>query len=153
MDTLLLLTRPVKEFMTTDLITVNKDSTLTEVKNIFESNLIHHIPVTGEKGKLEGIISKSDFLLLLDWGTKLGLPSSNVKNQHLFRSNVASDIMQANLVSVRENDKLEKCVDILKENYFRAIPVVDENKKLLGIITIYDLMVIAFNKDSKTLKH
>lgn len=141
----MLMARPVKEFMTSELITVTEDTPLNKVKNIFDSNQIHHIPVVDVDRMLKGIISKSDFLLLLDWGTRLGLPSSQTKNQLLLQSNIASDLMEKNVVVVKETDTLGKCVDIFKENYFRCIPVVDSEKKLSGIITMYDLMLIAYS--------
>ena len=145
MDIQLLLTRPVKEFMTSDLLTVTEDTPLNKVKSIFDTNQIHHIPVVDVDNRLQGIISKSDFLLLLDWGTRLGLPSSQVKNQFLLQSNIASDLMEKRVVLVKETDPLRKCVDILKENYFRCLPVVDSEKRLTGIITMYDLMLIAYS--------
>ncbi len=144
MDIQMLMARPVKEYMTSELITVTEETPLNKVKNIFDSNQIHHIPVVDVDRRLKGIISKSDFLLLLDWGTRLGLASSQVKNQLLLQSNIASDLMESSVVVVHETDPLGKCVDILKENYFRCIPVVDREKKLTGLITMYDLMVIAY---------
>ncbi len=52
---------PVKTIMTTDLITVNPKDKITEVKKIFETNKIHHIPVVRYK-EIIGMISKTDFL-------------------------------------------------------------------------------------------
>ncbi|MBK7009717.1 MAG: CBS domain-containing protein [Saprospiraceae bacterium] len=33
-----------------------------------------------------------------------------------------------------------------EKNYFRSLPVVDDEGKIVGIITPYDLMVAAFTK-------
>jgi acetoin utilization protein AcuB len=55
---------PIKTIMTTKLITVNPKDKLTAVKEIFDNNKIHHIPVVRYK-EIVGIISKSDFLHFL----------------------------------------------------------------------------------------
>jgi CBS-domain-containing membrane protein len=95
-------------------------------------------------GVLEGIISKSDLLLLLDWGTKFNLESSIRKNAFMLKSNLASDIMSKDVVSLNPQDSVQKCLDIFRENYFRAMPVVDSQNKFLGLVTTYDLLIEAF---------
>ena len=146
MNTLDLLGLTVKEVMSTDLITVRFDTGLKEVNHIFEKENIHHIPVLSVDGKFAGIISKSDILLLMDWSTKLNLPASLRKNTFLLTSNLAQDVMEANVISVRPNDRIKKCVQIFRENYFRALPVVDEHDYLVGIITTFDLMILAYTE-------
>ncbi len=146
MNTLDLLSITAKEVMSTDLITVRPDTILKEVNLIFEKENIHHIPVVSEDNSFKGIISKSDILLLMDWGTKLNLPASLRKNNFLLGSNLAKDVMEKNVFRVNPNDRIRKCVQIFRENYFRALPVVDENDYLVGIITTYDLMILAYSE-------
>jgi CBS domain-containing protein len=146
MNTQDLLHLKVKEVMTKELITVRPDTILKEVNSIFNTENIHHIPVVTEDNTFRGIISKSDILLLMDWGTKLNLPASLRKNTFLLTSNLAKDVMESNVIKVSPDDIIKKCVQIFRENYFRALPVVDENDFLLGIITTYDLMILAYTE-------
>ncbi len=139
-----LLNMKVKDLMTSDLHTVKQDTLLKEVKKIFDSERIHHIPVVNDNNEFVGIISSTDVMLLLDWGTKLELPSSMRKNNFLLTSNLAKDIMETNVIRVTPEDTIQRCVQIFRENYFRALPVVDDNDHLVGIITTYDLMVFAY---------
>jgi acetoin utilization protein AcuB len=134
----------VKSVMSSDVITVREDAVLKDVNNIFGRERIHHVLVVDESGKFAGMISKSDMLMLLDWGTKLKLPSSERKNTFLLTSNLAKDVMEVNVLRVSENDTIGKCVDIFRENYFHALPVTDTDGYLKGIITTYDLMILAF---------
>ncbi|MBK9150096.1 MAG: CBS domain-containing protein [Saprospiraceae bacterium] len=136
----------VKAVMTRDLITVNEETMLKEVYHIFETERIHHIPVINGEGKFAGMISKSDMLLLLDWGTKLKLPASERKNSFLLTSNLAKDMMETNILKVSEEDTIGRCVDIFKENYFHALPVTDTDGYLKGLITTYDLMILAYTE-------
>lgn len=144
MNTKDLLRLKVKEVMTSELITVKSDTILKEVNMIFEKENIHHVPVISIENKFLGIISKSDILLLLDWGTKLSLPVSIRKNFFLLTSNLAKDVMVTNVIKVSPDDTIQRCVQIFRENYFKALPVVDDNDKLIGIITTYDLMILAY---------
>lgn len=146
MDTIDLLNMKVKEVMSTDLIIAYEDTILKEVNNIFERENIHHIPVITEDNKFRGIISKSDMLLLMDWGTKLNLPASLRKNTFLMTSNLAKDLMEKNVLKVSPEDTIRKCVQIFRENYFRALPVLDDLDQLVGIITTYDLMILAYSE-------
>jgi CBS domain-containing protein len=134
----------VTEIMNKDVITVDPKCSLEQVKEIFDKNNIHHLPVVDNKGYLSGIISKSDLNLLLDWGTKFDLESSIRKNAFMLKSNLASDIMIKNVVFLNENDKVQRCMNIFRENYFRAMPVLDKNKKFIGLLTTYDLMIEVF---------
>jgi CBS-domain-containing membrane protein len=144
MDTLTLLQTQITEIMNTSVITVDPKTSLEKVKDILNNNNIHHLPVVNKIGVLEGIISKSDLLLLLDWGTKFNLESSIRKNAFMLKSNLASDIMSKDVVSLNPQDSVQKCLDIFRENYFRAMPVVDSQNKFLGLVTTYDLLIEAF---------
>lgn len=146
MDTLDLLNITVKEVMTTDLIVLQPDTILREADVIFERELIHHIPVVNVTGHFEGMISKSDILLLKDWGTRFNLPESKRKNTLLLTTNLAKDLMVTNVVKVSPDDTCRKCMQIFKENYFHALPVVDENGLLVGLVTTYDLLIVAYTE-------
>ena len=149
MSTQELLSMKVQSVMNTDLFTVQPDTILKEANIIFERELIHHLPVISDTGQFLGIISKSDILLLMDWGTKLKLPSSLRKNTFLLTSNLVQDIMESNVIVVSPEDSLGKCVQIFKENYFHALPVIDIQGKLVGLITTYDLMILAYHEIPK----
>jgi len=146
MSTIELLSLTVKEVMTSDLKTVYEDTILKDVHQLFETENIHHIPVITSENKFLGIISKSDLMLLLDWGTKLNLPASLRKNTFLLTSNLAKDVMETNVIKIGPDDTIKKCVQIFRENYFRAMPVVTSTNELVGIITTYDLMIMAYTE-------
>lgn len=135
---------PVKLLMTTDLYVAQKDTIMKEINLILERENIHHIPVVDENNKFMGIISKSDILLLMDWGTKRNLPGAARKNVFLLTSNLAVDLMETNVITVTPDDTVEKCVQIFRENYFHALPVTDENGVLVGLVTTYDLLMMAY---------
>jgi acetoin utilization protein AcuB len=135
---------PVRLIMTTDLFVANKDTIMKEINIIVERENIHHIPVVDDDNKFVGMVSKSDILLLMDWGTKKNLPGAERKNVFMLTSNLAVDLMETNIVQISPDDTVEKCVQIFKENYFHALPVVNENGVLVGLVTTFDLLMLAY---------
>jgi CBS domain-containing protein len=56
----------VRDIMTSPLIMVKADMTVTECARIMKDNKIHHLPVQDEHGNLIGMISATDFLVVAE---------------------------------------------------------------------------------------
>ena len=74
--------------------------------------------------KLVGIISERDY------ARKIILHDKSSKNTYV------REIMTSKVICVTPNRTVEECMAIMSENRFRHLPVIDENEKLLGIISI-----------------
>lgn len=127
---------PVSTLMTTDLITVNPGDKLSEVKEIFDNNNIHHIPVVRFR-KLVGIISKSDLLSFLK-GMRNDSTTKVINNTRL-NNYTAEAIMTRGVAKLEPDDRINVALDIFKINKFHALPVIDKGN-LVGILTTYDLL-------------
>ena len=133
---------PVKNFMSTNLITVNPKDKLTEVKEIFENNHIHHIPVVRFK-ELVGLISSTDFKFFIRGFSRN--EEDRFVNEARLRAYTAEDIMTTGLAKLTSEDRLNVALEIFKENRFHAIPVVDKNE-LVGILTTFDIIKAVSNE-------
>ena len=51
-----------------------------------------------------------------------------------------SEVINTNVISVRQNDLLEKVVKIFEKEKISGMPVVDSENKLVGIISDRDLL-------------
>jgi len=127
---------PVKTIMSKDLITVAPTDKLTIVKEIFDENNIHHLPVVRFK-ELVGIISKSDFLHFLR-GFSPNEEDRFVNFARLKAYN-AEDIMTKGIAKLDPEDRINVALEIFMVNRFHAIPVVKEGD-LVGIVTTYDII-------------
>jgi len=131
---------PVKEIMSKNLITLDKNATLEKVKEIFDNNKIHHIPVV-EDEMLIGIISKSDFLFFqrgYSYGESM-VEEVRLKTHHVH------EVMTTGIAKLDINDKVNVALEVFKENLFHAIPI-ESDGKLVGIVTTYDIInVLAKN--------
>ena len=130
---------PVAELMTRELLIVEPQDTLEKVRDIFQSNNVHHIPVVDEHGKLTGIISKSDFNRVNHILTLFDGEKYKEYNNMLYRSMTAAEIMTKQVATVSPDDALSLVADMFKENLFHAVPVVDRGI-LVGIVTTHDVI-------------
>lgn len=53
---------------------------------------------------------------------------------------LVKDIMTTNVISVKKEQKIENAVKILMDNNFSGMPVVDDENKVIGVITEGDLI-------------
>ena len=127
---------PLSDIMTADLVTVTPDNTIQEVNKIFKDYKFHHLPVL-KKGKLVGIISKSDLKLF-----KRGFVRNNEASRlDLFRMKTytVGDVMTTGIAVLEPTDKVNVALEVFKENLFHAIPIVEEGH-LVGMVTTFDVI-------------
>lgn len=134
----------IKHVMTTPVITVHSDDTMDKVQRIFDEQPIHHVPVVENGGRIVGMISKSDYLRLLHGFTLFKARKSEDYNHAILRSLLAQEVMTMQLVTLHPEDTLSMAAGYFRENRFHAIPVVDNDNNLMGILTTYDLITHAY---------
>lgn len=137
---------PISSYMTTDLMVVESDDKVLVVKNIMEDHNLHHVPVV-RFNKLVGLISKSDLLYFL----KGMSPDSyeGILNEVRVKNYIAEEIMTENLECLSPDDTIQKALELFQKNKFHAIPIVDDEDSLLGILTTFDIVNILLQKNVK----
>ena len=138
----------VKEIMTKEVITVQPDDSMEKVKDIFDHYSIHHIPVILHK-KVVGIISRADYLRVIQGFTLLSDSKAEEYNHALLRSLLAGEVMTAKVACLGTEDTLMAAAGYFHENLFHAIPIIDDEGELAGIITTYDLINYAYREDAQ----
>ncbi len=125
---------PIKEIMSTELVTISEFAPLTKVEEIFREHRIHHIPVVDNQ-ELIGIVSKSDFLFF-----QRGYNTDESKyDEARLKTNFVHQIMTKGLAKLDVNDHVNVALEVFKENLFHAIPI-ESDGKLKGIVTTYDII-------------
>lgn len=111
--------------MSTDVFSLDQDITVKEaVESLQDSEdyeMVFYVYVTDEHNHLVGVLSLRQ-LLTVPAGTKL------------------SDIMSSNVMRVRTDMDQEEVADLVAKYNLLAIPVVDDQGKLLGLITVDDVI-------------
>ena len=118
-----------------DPVTILKDNTVGDALQIMQENKIGGIPVVDDKGMLIGIVTNRDLRFQSDMERKI------------------EEVMtKENIVTTHETD-LKSAAKVLLENKIEKLPVVDNNGKLIGLITYRDITKLKDNpmacKDAK----
>ena len=111
--------------MITDPITLQENALVADALAIMAEHKIGGIPVVDADGKLKGIITNRDLRF----------------ERNPLRP-VAEIMTRENLVTTSTKTTLDQASDILQEFKIEKLPVVDENYKLVGLITYNDISKI-----------
>jgi acetoin utilization protein AcuB len=124
----------VVEIMTRDPLSVNPTETIGKVKELMADNNIRHLPVL--KGReLVGIVTDRDIRAFVIRGL-LESPAAHEKALDV----QVSALMTSQPISVAPDDDLREAVELLIEEKFGAVPVVDAVEGLVGIVSYVDVL-------------
>ncbi|MDQ3016255.1 MAG: CBS domain-containing protein [Bacteroidota bacterium] len=133
----------IGSIMTTDVITALPDDTMSVVRDNMRDNIIHHTPVI-EEGKVVGMISQNDIHQLEHHFTLFDNPDAEQSNVQLFSTMLAKEIMTTPVITIQEDDTVQAGAELFMMNMFNALPVVDHEGNLKGIVTTFDLIKFAY---------
>jgi CBS domain-containing protein len=127
---------PVSSIMTDSVITVSVNDHLRDVKKKFSKENIRHLPVmSGEE--LVGIISKNDIMRL-----SFGSVFDNQENADEAVLDMLSvdQVMTHKPKSIKADMLIRDVAEILVSSHFHSLPVVDDDGKVVGIVTSTDII-------------
>lgn len=123
--------RTVGQFMATDLFTVRPDDIVDFAASLMEWRYVRHVPVEDDSGRLLGLVSHRQLLRLVARGLDKGAEPVMVR-----------DIMRPEPISVLPDTSTVDAIRLMRANRLSCLPVT-ENDKLVGLVTEYDLIVVA----------
>lgn len=126
----------VRDWMTKNVITLGLKTTVIDAAEIMRTKKIRQFPVIDERGMLAGIVSDRD---IRDAMPSKYLPGDSALGGGL-SSLRASDIMSSEPLTVSPITPMDMVASILQRHKFGGLPVVDEAGRLVGIITVADVM-------------
>ncbi len=74
------------------------------------------------------------------------IPLEYAKEVSFLKSTKSSEIMQKDFVTVNRSMTLGQLVELIKESPYMSFPVVDENNKVVGMITLNDIRSFMFEE-------
>ncbi|MBX6423691.1 CBS and ACT domain-containing protein [Thermosulfurimonas sp. F29] len=131
----------VKDWMTEDVIVLDENASIMKASQIMKENNIRRIPVV-RAGKLVGIVSDRD----IKEATPSKATALDVHELYYLLSEVrVKDIMTPDPITVRPEDTVEYAAVLMLENRISGLPVVDEENRVVGIITQTDVFKLFVN--------
>ncbi|MBN2295768.1 MAG: CBS domain-containing protein [Pirellulales bacterium] len=126
----------IEQLMSKDVVTIEMDDSLGAVKEIFDSTRFHHLLVV-ESGKLFGVISDRD--LLKSISPNIGTAAETDRDTASLNKKV-HQIMTRKLVTLGPRASVHDAIEIFNKHNISCIPVVDEQRRPVGIISWRDIL-------------
>lgn len=126
----------ITHIMSEDVFAVHQNQKVSEIRKLLAENSIHHVPVVDGK-KLIGMLSSTDIMKVSF--TAIGADQKAV-DAYLDSMFQVSDIMIKNVVSINEKDSIRSAAELLADGNFHAVPIVDSEMQLKGIVSSTDLI-------------
>ncbi len=143
----------VSDIMTKDVITVTRDTGIKELAKILTDNRISGTPVVDDDGRVIGIVSESDLVMLqknLHIPTVVAIFDAVVYLDSLkhfedelkkMGSTTVNEIYNKNYVAVTPDSLISEAATIMDEKKLGTIPVIQgADGKLVGIIGKVDIV-------------
>lgn len=144
----------VKDLMTTDLITVGRESSLKEAARRMIEAGISGLLVTNRAGDLEGVITEADFVKaesgrraakrarLLRWfgNGESRIPTSERR---------VGDVMTTDVITLGPNADHAEAARLMQEAGIKRVPIVDSDDRPIGIVSRSDVLRAFARPDSE----
>ncbi len=140
-----------REIMSSDVISVKRNTTIEEIAHLLADNNISGVPVVDDDGRVIGMVTQKDLLykdveprfpaVVQLLGGTIFLKGVKHYNEELKKlvATKAEDIMTKQIVTVNANAKVERIAQLMVDKDINRIPVVDDGK-LVGIVGRADIV-------------
>lgn len=143
----------VANLMTREVVTVSRDTPLSEAAQLLVKHRISGLPVVDAEQRLVGVVTEADFL------RAMGVPGSHPTHslwqtlETLFShqadirepTGTVADLMVENVISVRPEQTLHDVLEIMRHNRIKRVIVADQDGRVQGMITRSDLVRVFFD--------
>lgn len=138
----------VRDWMTTEVVTVEPKTGMLEAHRMMRAKKIRRVPVVNKKGKVVGIITRSD--------VREAEPSSatslNIwEINYLLHKLQVKNVMTKDVLTVGPEESIKVAASIMYEKKIGALPVVRLDGELVGIITesdVFRVLIAWFNEET-----
>ncbi len=126
---------PIESIMTTQLFSLNPTTTISEAKELFIKTNRHTLPILSPDSELIGVVSYDDIKYKED-------------------SVVIKDVMITNVLYLPSNYSLGHALQEVLRTGIEHFPVVeDDTKKVIGFVTLRDILKAYFEQESAQKKY
>jgi len=115
------------DVMTRDPVSVAANASAEHVAQLMRSSNVGSIPIVDQESRLIGIVTDRDLALQV------------VADARDPRQTRAESIMTSDPAACRPSDDVERAIEVMEERQVRRVPVVDNDKRLVGMIAQADI--------------
>jgi CBS domain-containing protein len=120
----------VDEYMSSPVVVVKPSDSLAHVRNLMIRYRVGRLVVIDDNNKPIGIVTKTDFLKVAS-GSLASRPLDSI---------FVREIMTGDVVTITQGRSLREAARLMLQHNIGGLPVVDEEGRLVGIITKTDIV-------------
>jgi CBS-domain-containing membrane protein len=141
----------IKDVMTKDVVTVKRETTISELAKLFTEKHLSSIPVLDDAGALVGIVTETDLveqdkslhiptvISIFDWVICLESDKKFEKELGKMTGQRVGDICSPAVITLSPEDQVSRAADLMSSRKVNAIPVLADGR-LVGIVARIDLI-------------
>nr|MDO8118435.1 CBS domain-containing protein [Candidatus Sigynarchaeota archaeon] len=136
-----LLKMKVKDVMNPRPRTIHPGTTIKGTMQRLRQQIEDCLPVVDKDGKLMGVVTESDVLYALHVPPRRAAVGSAMVRQAMKQvASNAGELMTKNPISVMPNMTIQETLNIMVEHKHRHLPVVEKDNKLVGLISLREII-------------
>jgi CBS domain-containing protein len=124
--------------MTKEPLCIDIDEPFSRVWDMFQGNNIRHLPVVDEQGILKGIITQRDLYRVES--PRVTLEGELVYDKMSLDRHILKYVMTKKVFTLSPDDTLRFAIQAMIHEKYGCIPIVDEHKCLVGIVTPVNIL-------------
>ena len=128
----------VLDLMTTEVFKVSPETPIKEAAQLMFRHRVSGLPVVDDSGKLAGIITEADFL-------RLEVARGEAEDPRPIE--IVGEVMSSGVVTVGPEEGIAEAAKIMVVQDVKRLPVVDDEERLLGIISRLDIVAVFTRPD------
>jgi CBS domain-containing membrane protein len=129
------------DMMSKDIVVARPDMTPAQVWHLLTRHKLHALPVVDESRGLIGIVTLRDLIADPDSG-----------RPRLSVSRIVRDVMTSRVQVAKPEHTVVELVPLFADEGFHHLPVVDEHRRLVGMVTQSDLVAALYRKKMEELE-
>ncbi|MGI8335806.1 CBS domain-containing protein [Actinomadura scrupuli] len=149
--------RTVRDVMTTAVVSAYEDADFKDIVTMMAKRGISALPVIGDEHRVIGVVSEADLLAKeehkQDDDRRRLLESRHDRlSRAKAQGSTAGEIMSAPAITVRPGTTVVEAARMLDRHRVKRLPVVDEQMRLVGIVSRRDLLRVFIRPDKEIRK-
>jgi len=145
----------VKDVMTTHVIAVREAATFKEMAARLREHRVSAFPVLDEDNKVVGVVSEADLLTKVAFDHAGPHRVSGIlhhREQAKAAGTTAADLMTKPAVTIGPAEFVPRAVRLMYERKVKRLPVVDDDGRLIGIVSRADVLSV-YSRPDEDIKH
>ncbi len=145
----------VRDVMTTEVVTVDRITPYKEIARLLAEHKISAVPVLTMGRHVAGVVSEADLLATEDQEARKArtgkadhMPWSRGQEKH-HPALTAEQLMTSPAITIHPDAPIPRAASLMHSHHIKRLPVVDPDRKLLGIVSRRDLLTVFLRPDAQ----